>query len=83
MSEPRWPLAPAEYEALLLRARIERSRVINVALRVFFAASARWLRRTGGAALHPFVTRGRRNDVRPAAPRYSTRIPCQRSIEAM
>ena len=53
MTDLHWPLPPEEYEALLLRARIERSRVINLALRTLFAASARWLRRTGAAALHP------------------------------
>ena len=67
MTELHWPLPPEEYEALLLRARIERSRVINLALRTLFATSARWLRRTGAAALHPCVARGRRDDARPAA----------------
>ena len=65
MTEIPWPLPPEEHKALLLRARIERSRVINAALRTLFAASARWLRRTGAAALHPFVARGRRDDARP------------------
>lgn len=60
MTKLHWPLPLEEYEALQLQARIERSRVFNAALRTLFAASARWLRRTGAAALHPFVARGRR-----------------------
>jgi hypothetical protein len=65
MTETPWPLPPEQYEALLRRARIERSRAIKAALRTLLAASARWLGRAGAAALHPFVARGRRDDARP------------------